>query len=281
MDMFAIHSRQSRLFLCYRKGSERVSQKGVMNLMKGKLWILATFFLAFSLFMGVGLTLLSPPPLPVAAQTGQTTNNNLATIEVSGQGQVQAEPDQAVVRLGVQTEADTAETALEENNERMTAVISATIEAGIDESDISTEGFRLQPVYETSNNGQSRELVGYQATNLVRVMVTDLQLLGGLLDTAVSAGSNNVQGIEFQISNRAELEAEAREAAINNAEAKAEQLTQLAGAELGPVHTILEMGGGGPIPLGVADQAAPESSVPIQTGTQTITANVHVVWEIR
>lgn len=249
--------------------------------MKGKLWILATFFLAFSLFMGVGLTLLSQPPLPVAAQTGQTTNNNLATIEVSGQGQVQAEPDQAVVRLGVQTEADTAEAALEENNERMTAVISATIEAGIDESDISTEGFRLQPVYETSNNGQSRELVGYQASNLVRVMVTDLQLLGGLLDTAVSAGSNNVQGIEFQISNRAELEAEAREAAINNAEAKAEQLTQLAGAELGPVHTILEMGGSGPIPLGIADQAAPESSVPIQTGTQTITANVHVVWEIR
>ncbi len=249
--------------------------------MKGKLWILTTFFLAFSLFMGVGLTLISQPPLPVAAQTSQTTDDNLATIEVSGQGQVQAEPDQAVVRLGVQTEADTAEAALEENNERMTAVISATIEAGIEESDITTEGFRLQPVYETSNDGQSRELVGYQANNMVRVMVTDLPMLGALLDTAVTAGSNNIQGIEFQISSREELEAEAREIAISNAEEKAEQLTQLAGAELGPVHTILELGGGGPVPLGVTDQVALETSVPIQAGTQTITANVYVVWEIR
>ncbi len=249
--------------------------------MKGKLWILATFFLAFSLFMGVGLTLISQPPLPVAAQTSQTTDDNLATIEVSGQGQVQAEPDQAVVRLGVQTEADTAEAALEENNERMTAVISATIEAGIEESDITTEGFRLQPVYETSNDGQSRELVGYQANNMVRVMVTDLPMLGALLDTAVTAGSNNIQGIEFQISSREELEAEAREIAISNAEEKAEQLTQLAGAELGPVHTILELGGGGPVPLGVTDQVVLETSVPIQAGTQTITANVYVVWEIR
>lgn len=249
--------------------------------MKGKLWILATFFLAFSLFMGVGLTLISQPPLPVAAQTGQTTNDDLATIEVSGLGQVSAEPDQAVVRLGVQTEADTAEAALEENNERMTAVISATIEAGIEESDISTEGFRLQPVYETSTNGQSRQLVGYQATNMVRVMVTDLQLLGGLLDTAVTAGSNNVQGIEFQISNRDELEAEAREAAINNAQEKAQQLTQLAGADLGPVHSIVEVGGGGPVPVALADEVALESSVPIQAGTLTIQANVFVVWEIR
>ncbi|MBK8901644.1 MAG: SIMPL domain-containing protein [Anaerolineaceae bacterium] len=249
-------------------------------MMKGKLWILATFFLAFSLFLGVGLTIITQPPLPVAAQTGQTTDD-LATIEVSGHGQVQAEPDQAVVRLGVQTEADTAEAALEENNERMTAVISATIEAGIEESDITTEGFRLQPVYETSTNGQSRELVGYQANNMVRVMVSDLQMLGALLDTAVTAGSNNIQGIEFQISNREELEAEAREAAINNAQEKAEQLTQLAGADLGPVHSIIEVSGGGPLPFALADQAAAESSVPIQAGTMTIQANVQVVWEIR
>ena len=249
-------------------------------MMKGKLWILATFFLAFSLFLGVGLTLIMQPPLPVAAQTGQTTDD-LATIEVSGHGQVQAEPDQAVVRLGVQTEADTAEAALEENNERMTAVISATIEAGIEESDITTEGFRLQPVYETSTDGQSRELVGYQASNMVRVMVSDLQMLGALLDTAVTAGSNNIQGIEFQIRNREELEAEAREAAINNAQEKAEQLTQLAGADLGPVHSIIEVSGGGPVPFALADQAAAESSVPIQAGTMTIQANVQVVWEIR
>lgn len=248
--------------------------------MKQKLWILGTFFLAFALFVGVGLTLISQPALPVVAQT-TATSTDLATIEVSGQGLVQAEPDLAVVRLGVQTQADTAEAALEANNEQMTAVISATLEAGIEESNITTEGFSLQPVYDTGNNGQSREVTGYQVNNMVRVTVTDLDMLGGLLDTAVAAGSNTVQGIDFQISNQAELEAQAREAAMMDAQAKAEQLTDLAGAELGPVHSIVELGGSGPGPLIVAEQSAADSSVPIQSGTQTIQASVQVIWEIR
>lgn len=245
--------------------------------MNRKFWMLGVFFIAFSLFMGVGIALLSSPAASVAAQT---TAESLQTIEVSGEGAVQAEPDQAIVRLGVQTEADTAELALADNNEQMTAVISATLEAGIDETDIRTEGFRLQPVYETSNNGQSRELVGYQANNMVRIMVTDLDLLGGLLDTAVSAGSNTIEGIQFQISNQAELEAAAREAAMMDAQAKAEQLTELAGAQLGPVHTIFETGGSSPIPVAVADESLASSSVPIQAGTQTIRASVQVTWEI-
>lgn len=248
--------------------------------MKQKLWILGTFFLAFALFVGVGLTLISQPALPVAAQTTATTAD-LATVEVSGQGQVQAEPDMAVVRLGVQTQADTAEAALEANNEQMTAVISATMEAGIDESDITTEGFSLQPVYDTGNNGLSREVTGYQVNNMVRVTVMDLDMLGGLLDTAVAAGSNTVQGIDFQISNQAELEAQAREAAMMDAQAKAEQLTTRAGAELGSVHSIVELGSSGPGPVIFAEQAAADSSVPIQSGTQTIQANVQVIWEIR
>lgn len=248
--------------------------------MKNKVWLLGTFFLAFALFLGVGLTMIAQPPLPVAAQTSATTQD-LATIEVSGQGQVQAEPDMAVVRLGVQTQADTAEDALAANNEQMTAVISATLEAGIDQSDITTEGFSLQPVYANNNNGQSREVTGYQVNNMVRITVTDLSMLGGLLDTAVTAGSNTVQGIDFQISNQAELEAQAREAAMMDAQAKAEQLTELAGAELGPVHSIVELGSSSPGPLIFAEQAAADSSVPIQSGTQTIQASVQVIWEVR
>lgn len=248
--------------------------------MKQKLWILGTFFLAFALFVGVGLTLISQPALPVVAQT-TATSADLATIEVSGQGLVQAEPDMAVVRLGVQTQADTAEAALEANNEQMTAVISATLEAGIEESDITTEGFSLQPVYDTGNNGQSREVTGYQVNNRVRVTVTDLDRLGGLLDTAVAAGSNTVQGIDFQISNQAELEAQAREAAMMDAQAKAEQLTAQAGAELGPVHSIVELGSSSPGPVIFAEQAAADSSVPIQAGTLTIQASVQVVWQVR
>ena len=249
--------------------------------MKRKLMLLGTFFIAFSMFVGMGLVLAMQTPPTAVAQT-EANGDSGRTIQVSGQGQVQAEPDMAIVHLGVQTEADTAGEALEANNEEMAAVISATLEAEIDESDIRTEGFRLQPIYESSNNNQSQELVGYRANNMVRIAVRDLTMLGDLLDTAVAAGSNNIQGIQFQISDQAELEAAAREAAMANAQEKAEQLTELAGAELGPVHTILESSGVRPVAVSLADEElAAGGSVPVQAGTQTIEASVQVTWEIQ
>jgi uncharacterized protein YggE len=109
-----------------------------------------------------------------------------------------------------------------------------------------------------------------------------LSQLGTLLDAVVSAGSNSNEGIQFEISNQADLEAAAREAAMENAQEKAEQLTSLAGGQLGPVQMILETGGFSPIPVQVAQEEVLESgTVPIQPGTQTIEAAVQVTWQIQ
>jgi hypothetical protein len=246
--------------------------------MKRNLPIFGAILVALSLLVGLGIALTLQPANQAVAQTEE---ESLRTIEVSGQGQVEAEPDRATVRLGVQTEADEAGAALEENNERMTAVISATLEAGIEENDIRTEGFRLNPVYDNAPNTQTRELAGYRASNIVRITVRDLAMLGSLLDAVVEAGSNTIEGIQFEISNEAELAAAAREAAMQDAQQKAEQLTELAGAELGPVHTILETGGARPLTASIAEEASLAADVPIATGTQTIQASVQVIWEIR
>lgn len=248
--------------------------------MKRKLLLLSIFFGAFSLFVGMGFFLSAQTAVPAAAQS-EPDNATTRTIQVSGQGQVTAEPDMAIVRLGVETEADTAVAALEANNENMTAVISATLEAGIDESDIRTEGFRLQPVYDSGSDGQTQALVGYRGSNTVRITVRDLAMLGDLLDTAVSAGSNSIDGIQFQVSDQADLAAAAREAAMMDAMAKAEQLTELAGAALGPVHTIYETSAPRPLTAAVADQAVESASVPVQAGSQTIQVSVQVTWEIQ
>ncbi len=248
--------------------------------MNRKLFTISIFVLAFALLVSVGAVLYALPADSVAAQT-ETSTDTLRTIQVSGQGEVRAEPDRAIVRLGVQTEADTAQSAMQTNSESMTAVISATLDAGIDQADIQTEGFRLQPVYQSSDNSQSPELTGYRVSNIVRVTVRDLTQLGDLLDSAVSAGSNTIEGIQFEISNQAEMEAAAREAAMNDAQQKAEQLTNLAGAELGPVHTIIETGVSSPRPVALAAQESPAASVPVQPGTQLIQASVQVTWEVR
>lgn len=202
-------------------------------------------------------------------------------IEVSGHGSVEATPDTAVIRLGVQTEADTAVDALDQNNVRMQDVISATLDAGVAETNISTTGLSLRPVYERSEDGEAPTLVGYRASNIIEVTVVNLDDLGALLDAAVEAGSNTIEGIRFEVSDRADLIVAARDAAMNDAIAKAEQLTAVAGAELGDVLTIREVSSTDPVPVREETLAAADAAVPIQPGTQTIDVRVQVSWRIQ
>ena len=200
-------------------------------------------------------------------------------VNVTGYGRVAAPPDIAIIRVGVQTEADTAAEAMDENNLLMQAVISATVEAEIDEADIQTQGIRLNPVYASSEGGAPATISGYQASNIVEVTVRDLAGLGTLLDSVVEAGGNTIEGIRFEVSDMRDALAQAREAAMNDARSKAEQLTSLADAELGDVLTITEFSQAPPIPV-VTDVLAAEA-VPVLPGTEYVETTVQVTWQIR
>lgn len=244
-------------------------------------WLLpaAIILAAAGLFLGGMLS--STAPETAVAQEDTTPADTNRTISVTGAGQVSATPDTAVVRLGVQTDADTAADALEQNSLRMQDVISATLDAGVAEEDIRTSGLRLQPRYDRADEEAPDTIIGYRANNSVEITVTDLDGLGELLDTAVAAGSNTIDSIQFQVSNRNELMDAAREAAMNDAIAKAEQLTELAGASLGPVLTINETSRPAPA---FAQEAAFDgvggAAVPVQPGSQTIEVTVNVTWFI-
>lgn len=208
-------------------------------------------------------------------------------ITVSGEGRVSARPDTAVVRIGVETEADTATAALDQNSVRMSGVISATLDVGVNRDDVQTEGLSLRPIYERPDRNPEGEegpleLVSYRASNVVAVTVRDLDGLGTLLDAAVEAGGNTIQGIQFEISDNDELRESAREAAMNDAIAKAEQLTELAGAELGEVLTIEEIGSDAPSPVRFAEtEQAANAAVPVEPGQQEVGVRLRVTWRIR
>ena len=243
----------------------------------------AFILLIAAALMVVGFFLVNGEEAAVAQTDNETTADTTErVIHVTGYGSVRARPDTAVVRLGVETEADSAEEALDDNNVRMSALISVTLEAGVAEDDIQTDGLRLQPIYDHQvNNDGPPEVAGYRASNLVVVTVRDLDSLGILLDAAIAAGGNTIQNISFEVSERDELMAAAREAAMDNATEKAEQLTALAGAELGEVLTITERGGTSPSPVVLETAQAAESVVPIAPGTQEIQAAIQVSWRIQ
>ncbi len=229
--------------------------------------------------------------------TSGPSSSSLRTISVSGNGSVDVTPDMAVVTLGVQTNAQTASQALTQNNTQMQAVMSALQKAGIASADIQTSFVQLAPRYENppqQPQGQAQPPaqatpeatptevpVTYTATNTVNVKVRKLDTLGTLLDDVVSAGGNQIQGIRFDVSNPSQAVDQARQAAMNDATHKAQQLATLANAKLGAVMTI-EENSQQPIPF-AAPMAAQASgaSVPVSPGTQTVTVNLQVTWELQ
>jgi len=193
----------------------------------------------------------------------------------------------AIVSLGVQTDAQTASQALEQNNTQMKAVIDTLTKAGVASADIQTTTIQLSPRYETpsTTQGQSQatptsHLVGYTATNTVQVKVHNLNNLGALLDQAVSAGGNQIQGISFDVSDPTQVMDQARQAAMNDATHKAQQLASLSNATLGPVFSISETSQS-PIPFAAARAQAAGSNVPVSPGTQTVTVNLQVTWALQ
>jgi uncharacterized protein len=224
-------------------------------------------------------------PSPMARAQAQQTEPFKRTISLIGTGEVRARPDIAIITLGVMKRAATAREALTQNNQAMAEIIAHLRQSGIEEKDIQTSNFTVNPAYQYDNQGQQPpKIIGYDVSNQVTAVVRKLDALGAILDEAVSKGSNQIYGISFSIDDPRAREDEARKLAIEDATRKARLIAESAGVTLGPILNILEMLPSPPIPLHAKAQrmeAAADSAVPVAQGEQVVTVQVNVSWEIR
>ena len=124
----------------------------------------------------------------------------------------------------------------------------------------------------------------YIVDNTIFVTVRDLEILGEIMGAVVEAGANSVFGIQPDIADKTQAISEARRAAIEDAQIKAEELALAAGVTLGDVQSIIESGSA-PIPVfegksGVDFEGDPEQ-VPETFGQLSLTVEVSVVYNIR
>jgi uncharacterized protein len=201
-----------------------------------------------------------------------------ATITVTGEGVVQAQPDQATISLGVTTNGETAAKALSDNNAALTMVLERLKAAGVAETDLQTSNLSLSPNWTGYDSGSTPSIAGYIATNMLDVRVRDLAALGTILDAAVTDGANTMNGITFGLADPTPVMNDARTKAVADAKARAEVLATAAGTKLGKLVSVSEMGVyPGPAPMFRQDAA---SAVPIQSGQIGMTSNVNVTYEI-
>lgn len=220
---------------------------------------------------------------PIAGQAALADDHEppKRTITIQGKGTVKAAPDKVSVSAGVETQAPTAKEALATNTAAMTRVIEALKSEGIDPKDIQTATFTVSPRYETRDDGRPARIVGYSAVNSVSVTSHDIDKLGAILDQLVSVGANSIGGISFDIDNPDDKQNEARKLAMEDAIAKAKLYVAAAGAELGPVMTVIEQGGYIPRSGGPMMEASIAKPVPIEPGIQTVDVAVQVTWELK
>lgn len=200
----------------------------------------------------------------------------LSRLSVTGQGEARIAPDMATVQLGVTTRAAGAAEAMKQNSDQQRAVIAALTGAGIAERDIQTTGLGLNPVIDYSQD-RAPSVTGYEASNNVSVRVAEIARLGEVLDAIVTAGANQINGINFTREDGADAEDEARRAAVEDARHKAEVLAEAAGLTLGPVLVLRDAQvSEGPRPMMRAAMAAEKADMPVQAGEVAMTAQVEM-----
>jgi hypothetical protein len=249
--------------------------------MRTKTTFVVTFLILAALLVGVAGAAYAQTDTP-AAQGDEAKVTR--TVTVSGSGKVYLTPDIAYITIGVHTEGDNAAEAVASNNAQAQKVIDALKAEGIADKDIQTTNFSIYPQQEYDTEGKPTGKVKYIVDNSVFVTVRDIDKVGDVLDAAVTAGANSISGIQFDVADKTAALSEARKAAVEDANVKAEELASAAGVTLGEVQTISEYTSGGPQPMYDMRAAAPmaeAASVPVQAGQMLLTVEVTLVYEIR
>jgi uncharacterized protein len=220
---------------------------------------------------------------PFTTATAQGGQQPPPSINVSGEGEVRADPDLAVVTVGVTAVQPTSQGAMNDVNGRLAAVVGAVRALGVESRDIQTSGLSLQPVYRPRGprDDAPPEIEAYRASNNVTITVRNLDRAGPVLDAANANGANVFGGVSFGLSNVEELRMQALALATANASAKAQAIANGAGVRIVGVLQLSEEGVSVPRPAAQADvgraalaAAPPSPPTVVEAGEMVVRARV-------
>lgn len=198
-------------------------------------------------------------------------------------------PDLAIVTLGVLARGANAQAAQQAQTARMSAVVEAARAAGVEEAEVQTVGYSLEPQYAYAR-GQAPRITGYISRNTVSVRVRNLEAVSGLIDATVAEGANELHGIQFTFADDEASREAARAQALETARRRAETYAEAAGMRVVRMDSITEPGA--PVPpwsgardgyaMRVSNEASAQSAGgAIAPGQLDNQASVTVVFELR
>lgn len=211
-------------------------------------------------------------------------NEERNTINVQGFSELTYEPDQAEVWIGISVLKESAEESQNEVN-----LVTKNI---VDElklksfNKIQTETLTLYEEKEwTQDEGSISK--GWRATQTLKVKTSDMDKVGEIIDISVSNGANQINNINFGLTEAKEREykQQAIAEASKDARAKAQTMAESLDVKLGDIISVSE-GSFNYIPYrydmksSLAGDMVQEAAV-IMPQEINVNANVNLVYEIK
>jgi len=206
-------------------------------------------------------------------------NDKDYTIKVWGEGSVTAKPDQAIISLGVVTKDKNVKSAKRENTLLSNQVIKGLKKIGINEDDIETATYTINPMYDYLDG--KKILRGYEVKHIFKITIKDISKVSEVIDVATESGANVINYIRFEVSYPDFYYNKALEKAVTNAREKGEVIAKTLGVNINK------------IPLRVSEKevqqikpyfemskvAVQDTETPIQLGNVKITSRVSVLFQ--
>lgn len=218
----------------------------------------------------------------------QNTQGADKTIESNGESKIEVKANKMVLSLGYDSRAKTAEEAQELNKAVSNDVIKALKSKGLSEDDIETESFYVNPEYDWNEGKQT--LKGYLASHTMKISTTKLDKAGEYIDSAMNAGANHVNGINYELTQEKqnELKAQTLKEAAENARSKAEAIASGSGSKIKKLVSVQDTSYNYQpwiyrmdyAKMAGAETAMPEIPTEVSIGKVTIQASVKAVFKL-
>lgn len=206
------------------------------------------------------------------------------TINVTGNGKVSVAPDLTLLNFEVITTDLSPLTAQTENNKKMNQVYDNLAAKQVAKEDIETTAFSISPIWDYNQDKKITELTGYRVTNSIVVKIRKIDQAGAVIIAVTEAGVNSIQGLSFDINDRAPHRLAALKAAAAEAREQAETVAIALGLRLGDVRSVNVENSyyGYPQPMMVSYAKGSDNGItaPISANSVEITARVYVTYDL-
>jgi len=245
-----------------------------MKILENKFFQLLVFVLMIMIIAYLGASI---------NQKSQISENQVIT--VSGSGEVYATPDVGLINISVRTEGKDVATATSDSSTKMNNIISFIKGSNVEDKDIKTTGFNINPVYAWEDKTGKRTLTGYEVSQTINVKIRDLTKVGAIISGATEKGANDVGSLSFIVDNDEKIKEDAKNLAIKDAQAKAKNLEKALGIKMVKIINFSE-NSYNPIYVSYdSSYKALSSSVgaapTIETGQNKITSTVTITYAIK